>query len=157
MWQKQKRFIINTSEEWNNLMRATVKQGNNQNLCPQQGGELHVRKRRSVEKSRKPGDGQQVRFTPADVLWSCSNCVTTFWLADGCSMFQKISSYVRDLVRDKQKLICSSSKAHKAAAVSCYYSRIKTILLLSWRGWLVGWVDGGVGKEGLSVAAPACH
>lgn len=32
-------------------------------VCVYQGGELHIRKQRPVEKSRKPGDCQQVRLT----------------------------------------------------------------------------------------------
>lgn len=43
-----------------------------------QGGELHVRKQRPVEKSRKPGDCQQVSFY-------------TLWLADITAIYQEAS------------------------------------------------------------------
>lgn len=48
-------------------------------VCLLQGGELHVRERRPVEKSGKPGDGQQVRvalFLRTQIELSVDGCVT---------------------------------------------------------------------------------
>lgn len=51
--------------------------------CVHQGGELHVRKRRPVEKSRKPGDCQQVMstqtHTQADTSVVSLSCLWTHW------------------------------------------------------------------------------